>query len=403
MRALEAQLDRWDQTEGGPAAALALLSAAEAAGPRVSPALWHRFLDTTRRPRFLQSLPGRADRHRWADAAFAAIRASRYTLATMLAQRVREHPGRTLFQESPLPGAPLWSYEAIARRLERTAAAFLRAQRGQPRVAILSSNGLDAACADLACLVHGIPVTPLNPETDPETLGFILDRLRVNVVVAETDELRARARARPRGPAALLLRARPRGSAARHRAGAAGRGAGGPRPGPGAAGARGPPCAVPRRARDRHVHVRQHRPSEGRRAHRPRARHEALRARGGAAGGGRGRGAAVLPAALPHVRPLPRDDGDAVLGRDVRLRRQPVLRHAGTRPALGAAHRPRRHPAPLGAAARAVPGARARGTRRCARSPGTACAGGSPPPGTSTRRCSATSSGTGSSCAAGSG
>ena len=118
----------------------------------------------------------------------------------MLAQRVREHPGRTLFQESPLPGAPLWSYEAIARRLERTAAVFLRAQRGQPRVAILSSNGLDAACADLACLVHGIPVTPLNPETDPETLGFILDRLRVNVVVAETDELRARAERAPGAP-----------------------------------------------------------------------------------------------------------------------------------------------------------------------------------------------------------
>ena len=118
---------------------------------------------------------------------------------------MREHPGRTLFQESPLPGAPLWSYEAIARRLERTAAVFLRAQRGRPRVAILSSNGLDAACADLACLVHGIPVTPLNPETDPETLGFVLDRLRVNVVVAETDELRARAERAPGAPRHALF------------------------------------------------------------------------------------------------------------------------------------------------------------------------------------------------------
>ena len=139
--------------------------------------------------------------------AFAGVRASRYTLATMLAQRLREHPGRTLFQESPLPGAPLWSYEATARRLEQTAAVFLRAQRGRPRVAILSSNGLDSACADLACLVHGIPVTPLNPETDPEALGFILDRLRVNVVVAETDELRARAERAPGAPrhASFLL------------------------------------------------------------------------------------------------------------------------------------------------------------------------------------------------------
>ena len=284
----------------------------------------------------------------------------------MLAQRVREHPGRTLFQESPLPGAPLWSYEAIARRLERTAAVFLRAQRGRPRVAILSSNGLDGACADLACLVHGIPVTPLNPETDPEALGFILDRLRVNVVVAETDELRARAERAPgrRGTRRFVLdpTAPLRGAAQARLAEALA----GLAPAQVQRALEGRRAAVPRRARDRHVHLRQHRPSEGRRAHRPRARHEALRARGGAAGGGRGRGAAVLPAALPHVRPLPRDDGDAVLGRDVRLRRQPVLRHAGAGPALGAAHRPRRHPAPLGAAARAVPRA-GRGRRGAAR------------------------------------
>ena len=85
----------------------------------------------------------------------------------MLAQRVAEHPGRTLFVESPEAGAPRWSYEAVARRLERTAAALLRASRGRPRVAILSANSIDAACADLACLVHGIPVSPLNPDTEP--------------------------------------------------------------------------------------------------------------------------------------------------------------------------------------------------------------------------------------------
>ena len=149
MRALAALLDAWDRC-GEPAtrrseAALALLSAAENADPRTPAALWHRFLDTTRRPRYLTSLPARADRHRWAEAAFAAVRASRYTLATMLGQRVREHPGRALFQESPSPGAPLWSYEAVSQRLERTAAVLLRARRGRPRVAILSANGLDGA------------------------------------------------------------------------------------------------------------------------------------------------------------------------------------------------------------------------------------------------------------------
>jgi non-ribosomal peptide synthetase component F len=245
MRALRDLLDEWDERAALPDAggrtreALRLLAAGESAGAGTPAPLWHRFLDTTRRPRFLQSLPCRTDRHRWADAAFEAVRTSRYGLATMLAQRVREHPGRTLFQESPLPGALRWSYEAIARRLERTAAVFLRAQRGRPRVAILCSNGLDGACADLACLVHGIPVTPLNPETDAEALGFVLERLRVNVVVAETEELRA-GRACPGSAAAPRLPARSRRSAARLGRGAAGGGAGRPRPGPGAPGARGP-------------------------------------------------------------------------------------------------------------------------------------------------------------------
>ena len=128
------------------------------------------------------------------------MRASRYTLAAMLGQRVSEHPGRALFVESPSPGAPAWSYEAVSRRLERTAAALLRARRGRPRVAILSANGLDGACVDLACLVHGIPVAPLNPDTDREALGWILDRLRVNVVVAGTDELAERATRAPGAP-----------------------------------------------------------------------------------------------------------------------------------------------------------------------------------------------------------
>jgi hypothetical protein len=95
-------LDEWDRRlaageprEGLRAIALSLLEAGEASPQEVEPQLWHRFLDATRRPAFLQALGGRENRYRWAEVAFAAISASRYTLATLLAQRVREHPGRT--------------------------------------------------------------------------------------------------------------------------------------------------------------------------------------------------------------------------------------------------------------------------------------------------------------------
>ena len=348
----------------------------------------------------------RATRHRWAEAAFAAIRASRYTLATMLAQRVREHPGRTLFQESPLPGAPLLELRGRSRggssgRPPPSSAP----QRGQPRVAILSSNGLDAACADLACLVHGIPVTPLNPETDPETLGFILDRLRVNVVVAETDELRARAERAPGAPAARLascstppapLRGTAQARLAEALAGLA--------PGPGASArsraAVRRPSTSPRPSCSRPAA-----PAFRRASCTPASRssRSASRARRRCPAVGEGE---VLLCYLPLFHTFGRYlemmgmlfwGGTYVFAGnpsfDTLARALPAVRPTGL---VGI---PRRW-----AQLRERCLARGRGGRGAARGRrATACAGGSPPPGTSTRRCSATSSGTASSCAAGSG
>ena len=53
----------------------------------VAPALWHRWLDTTRRSEHLLALPDRTVRHRWADAAVEAVTVSAYGLTEMLAQR----------------------------------------------------------------------------------------------------------------------------------------------------------------------------------------------------------------------------------------------------------------------------------------------------------------------------
>ena len=319
----------------------------------------------------------------------------------MLEQRVAEHPARVLFRDSPDPGAAEWSYEAVARRLARTAAVLLRAQR-RPRVLVLSPNSLEAACADLACLVHGIPVTPLNPDTDLDGLGYVLESMRFNVAVVAGEEQRQRLERAGLDPRTRVFVLDPQSPlrGGERRAARRGRRAGDP--GAGGARARRARAARARRAGHRHVHLRQHRPAEGRRAHCPRARHQALRPRGGAARRRRRRDAAVLPAALPHVRPLPRDARDVVLGRHVRVRRQPVVRDARRcaaracgRPASSASRGAGRSCA--SAASRAPTPAR---PRPCARSWATACAGGSPPRATSTRRCSASSSATASSCAA---
>jgi hypothetical protein len=68
---------------------------------------------------------------------------------------------------------------------------------------------------------------------------------------------------------------------------------------------------------------RKHRPPQGRRLLDLQPGHEALRPRCGAAHRGPRGGLPQLPPALPHVRPVSRDAGRALLGGHLRLRRQP--------------------------------------------------------------------------------
>jgi long-subunit acyl-CoA synthetase (AMP-forming) len=193
---LEEKLARWESGDTSPEAALGLLETArgllsDGRAGDVPATGWHRYLDLTRRPAFLQALPDRDARHAWADTTFELIPLSGYTLETMLAQRVAAHPERPLFRELVGREARTWSYEEVARRLRLLAATFMAAAPSGPRVALLVGNSLDGACCDLACLTYGILVTPLSPHLNPEALAWILRTLDINVVVTETEEQRA--------------------------------------------------------------------------------------------------------------------------------------------------------------------------------------------------------------------
>ena len=185
---LSDSLARWESAPSDERAA-SLLEAAESALATggVAPALWHRWLDVTRRREHLFALPDRAARHRWAEAAVRAVAASGYSLAEMLAQRVESHPERSLFVDGPSPGAPRWSYALVARRAGAIAAALL-ALEAEPRVAIVSENGVDPACVDLACLLHGLLVAPLSPHLGPAELAAAFDALGVNLGVVSSEE-----------------------------------------------------------------------------------------------------------------------------------------------------------------------------------------------------------------------
>ena len=109
-----------------PGAALSLVSAAERAltAGTIPAETWHLYLDRTRCREFLLALPDAEARTRWVETAFGAIRASGYSLATLLSQRVAAHPDRVFLQASPRPESPCWTYAQTERRLRGIAAAL---------------------------------------------------------------------------------------------------------------------------------------------------------------------------------------------------------------------------------------------------------------------------------------
>ena len=171
---------------GARSDAVSLLSRAEAlleAGCLdVDPAVWHAYLDDTRHPEFLMTLPDDACRERWAATTFAAIRQSGFTLQKLFEQRVRRHANRSLFREGST--RVTWSYEQAWRRVQAIAAVVLSIDSGPPRVAILSDNCIDGACVDLACLAFDLFVAPLDVQLDAAALTWIFDRLAISVAVA---------------------------------------------------------------------------------------------------------------------------------------------------------------------------------------------------------------------------
>lgn len=149
---------------------------------------WRCYLDWTRRSHFLQGLPDRSARSRWAETTFPAILVSETNLRAIFSRRVEAHPGRTFFQEMEGERIQKWSYEQVGRRAAAMAASCIDSSGGEPSVAIYMENSVDGACCDLACLLYDIPVSPLNTHLDVDELADIFQRLDVNIAVTDTFE-----------------------------------------------------------------------------------------------------------------------------------------------------------------------------------------------------------------------
>ena len=160
---------------------------AENTTAKVDRAIWHKYLEITGQHLFLQSLKTRQRRYEWADTVLKVIEFSGYSLLDMFEQRVQKYPEKILFQDMSSSKPALWSYKLIHDKLRSIAAVFLSTKE-IPRVAILSNNCVDSACCDLACLLYDILDTPLNIHFDDETIGWILNELSINIVIADTED-----------------------------------------------------------------------------------------------------------------------------------------------------------------------------------------------------------------------
>ena len=191
-RRLEQALEQWRDAPADPSA-VALLAAAAAAAdadPAAVPApAWREFLEVTGRPGYLSRLPDDAARRRWADVAVAAVRHGGETVGTLLARRAATLPDRTFLRDDGRSGA--WTFRAVRDRTRVLAAALCRLSAA-PRVALWTPNSLAGALVDLACLSHGLLVTPLAPSLDTETVAWICRRLEIDLLLTGGEDLHAR-------------------------------------------------------------------------------------------------------------------------------------------------------------------------------------------------------------------
>ncbi len=194
---LRNRLDEWklSNLSNGQESALALkiLETAEKVvktiyEKKIQKEIWYDFLFVTRKPAYLLALGERNLLLRWSEVVFKAIQVVEFSLLNLLEQRVGEHPKHILFQDMSTSIQANWSYEQVLRHLKEIATVFHLTAPEKPHVAIYCENSVEGACCDLACLCFDIFDTPLNTHFNKETLQFIIEDLKINIIVTDTKE-----------------------------------------------------------------------------------------------------------------------------------------------------------------------------------------------------------------------
>jgi long-chain acyl-CoA synthetase len=145
---------------------------------------WLKVIDETRKPDYLQALQTPENRNRWVEVVLGLIRHTNYSLLDLVEQRVAAHPGDVLFRDYSDMNSIVWSYEQVLHHIREIAALFY-AMESQPRVALFTENCFEGAATDLACLTHGIFVSPLSPHLTLQELKHIFNELSFNIILTD--------------------------------------------------------------------------------------------------------------------------------------------------------------------------------------------------------------------------
>ncbi len=145
-------------------------------------------LDGVRRRFFTQVLrPETLDP--WVKLVLRVIREADYTFGDLLRSREETDP-KTVALRVLGPDACELTVADVSRRTRAIARGLLALveRDPDPRVAILSENGLEAALCDLACLSNGMVDFPLPANAHAEQVVYMLRHSRATVLLASDDE-----------------------------------------------------------------------------------------------------------------------------------------------------------------------------------------------------------------------
>ena len=152
-------------------------------------ALAHEVLDIVRYPVFLQEIAGQI---RWTQLICDLVVHSGYSLAHLIKQRIRAYPDKTLFNVLSWGKCTRHSWRAVGEEIgaygHGMRAALDEIGESSAMVAFLSSNSLEMALLDLACLSAEIVNVMIPADATADHLHFILEETRAPILMVSGEE-----------------------------------------------------------------------------------------------------------------------------------------------------------------------------------------------------------------------